>query len=158
MACRGSSEHDHLTFNFMTMLRFLRPVAWRDFPYKDFLELLYPSASSLIFLTCLSTISFHFPSLPLDAKAHPILSHLCRPAVHQPIVHLQRSPRRAVPHCRLPGRVPRSPLPGREGRPLLPPAGTDQQRVQRGELLFIFLLAADGEFTLSYSGVSMHSD
>lgn len=141
MACRGSSEHDHLTFNFMTMLRFLQPVAWRDFPYKDFLELLCPSASSPIFLTCLSTISFH------------------RPAVHQPIVRLQRSPRRPVPHRRLPGRVPRSPLPGREGRSLLPPAGTDQQRVQRGELsFFFFFLAADGDFTLSYSGVSVHSD
>lgn len=67
--------------------------------------------------------------------AHPSLSSLCRPAVHQQVLHLQRTPRPALSNRRLPGWVPWPPLPGREGCPVLPPAGTYQQRVQRGEAL-----------------------
>lgn len=64
---------------------------------------------------------------------HPSLFSFCRPAVHQQVLHLQRSPRPALSNRRLPGWVPWPPLPGREGCPVLPPAGTYQQRVQRGE-------------------------
>lgn len=64
-----------------------------------------------------------------------LLSSLCRSAVHQQVLHLQRTPRPALSNRRLPGWVPWPPLPGREGCPVLPPAGTYQQRVQRGEAL-----------------------
>lgn len=77
-----------------------------------------------------------FPVAPVcDIWVHLailILSSLCRPAVHQPVVCVQQPPWPAPSDHRLPGRVPGSPLPGREGCPLLSPAGTYQQRVQRG--------------------------
>lgn len=116
----------------------LHLFALRDFSYQELL----PLSSTLIFPSFLPKCQPPPPpsileEFPLKAWAHRLVSPLClrRPAVHQPLVRLQRPSRPADAFRRLPRRVPWPPLPRREGRPVLAPAGTHQQRVQRGEFV-----------------------
>lgn len=74
----------------------------------------------------------------ISTTAHPSLLPLAyRSALNQPLLHLQRPSRPARFDCRLPGRVPRPPLPGRKRCAVFSPAGTHQQWVQRGEVMLV---------------------
>lgn len=111
--------------------------AQRDFSYQELIQyfcLLLSSRSFPHFSPTVTLPPSIQGSVSSEGQSSPSPLSLClrRPAVHQPLVRLQRPSRPADTLRRLPGRVPRPPLPGREGRPLLAPAGTHQQRVQRG--------------------------